>query len=275
MSASEAVPYTHVQLFDLYDTDHLLQVRRELSEALKQTTLADSAVHPDGSRMKLGELRRRARAEGHSEEEVDEALDSDDPAASLVAMISSGRATRVGTPELVCIPCTSPEEEDDGLLSCPICCERRPPNAFYGGATGVPTACGCRMGVCLHCVHENVHRDHDLHSISASFIYDGGHFFNRCAPRSSRAPCPRASSVSRRSQSRSSPRCSRTSARSAAATRRRPTPGALSCCLRDVATTIASAQTASASTSSPSSTRAGCHAAPAPPSAATCSSCRP
>ena len=120
----------------------------------------DAASAEVSARLPLGELMRRARLAGAAPEEIEDAVDSDEPKVALLALIEAtlpagSEAPRLADGSLGGGGGGVNEAPDDGMLGCGICTEQRPRKHFYGGRTGLPTACGCEMGICLSCVRES------------------------------------------------------------------------------------------------------------------------
>ncbi|KOO53269.1 hypothetical protein Ctob_015770 [Chrysochromulina tobinii] len=119
----------------------------------------DAASAEVSARLPLGELMRRARLAGAAPEEIEDAVDSDEPKVALLALIEATLPAGSEAPRLADGSLggggggvnEAPDDgmlgvNDDGMLGCGICTEQRPRKHFYGGRTGLPTACGCEMG---------------------------------------------------------------------------------------------------------------------------------
>ena len=155
-------------------------VSRSNSGAMGATPLSNGAIGRSRSgggggvpaelrRLKLGELRRRARGAGHAEAAVDAALDSEDARGALLALILSepsraaaenaevnaaANAAAAVDPAAVAaaaaggasldVPAAQQPMlggSDDGQAECQICYERLPASYVYGGPGGMPHAC--------------------------------------------------------------------------------------------------------------------------------------
>ena len=92
-----------------------------------------------------GELRKRAKALGFGDDQIDDALDEDDPKAALVALLdetpplpaaSQSLSSGDGPAEQQKLIGADAAALHEGPVGCPICCEPRPRQHFYGGGDG-------------------------------------------------------------------------------------------------------------------------------------------